>query len=78
MADFNATFAVANSCTLLNVGGVSALCECCQTRGDSLHRLHKDVKRRAKRTRDAVCGCHHKNVLTDCRGRRGRRRGRCC
>lgn len=75
MADFNATFAVANSCTLLNVGGVSALCECCQERGNSLHHLNKERRRRARRTREALCGCRHKNALTKCHGRR--RRG-CC
>jgi hypothetical protein len=75
MADFNATFATNNDCTLLNVGGVSALCACSQVCHNSLHHLNKERRHRARRTRDAVCGCHHKNVLTKCHGRR---RHRCC
>ncbi len=69
MSDFNATFAVNDACTLLNVGGVSALCDCCQTRHHSLKHLSKDRRRRAKRSflAGANCCSGHKNVLTRCR-----------
>jgi hypothetical protein len=78
MADFNATFAVNNNCTLLNVGGVSALCDCCQTHGGSWKHIRKDVERRGKRSFVAganacsnfdnalVCDFRHH----DCRGGR--------
>jgi hypothetical protein len=72
MADFNATFANNDTCTLLNVDGVSALCFCSQIH-NSLHRLNKGRKQRARHTRDAVCGCPSANVLTKCHGRRRRR-----
>jgi hypothetical protein len=38
--------------------------------------LNKGRKQRARRTRDAICGCRHTNVLTKCHGRRSRRH--CC
>ncbi len=76
MADFNATFANNDTCTLLNVDGVAALCACSQIH-NSLRRLNKDRRARARHTRDAVCGCSSgRNALTKCHGHgRGRR---CC
>jgi hypothetical protein len=65
MADFNATFAANNNCTLLNTGGNNALCDCSQNCGNSLRRLNKDRRKRAKRsfTAGANCCSGHKNVL---------------
>jgi len=48
MADFSATFASNNNCTLLNVGGVSALCDCCQEHEGSWKHIRKGVRRRNK------------------------------
>jgi hypothetical protein len=66
MADYNATFAANNDCTRLNTGGVNALCECRQECGNSLRRINKDRKRRARRsfTAGANCCSGHKNTLS--------------
>jgi len=66
MSDFNATFATNSNCTRLNTGGTFALCECGQEGHNSLRRLNKDRRRRAKKTNTAGEGCRHhvKNALT--------------
>lgn len=79
MSDYNATFATHNRCTLLNTGGVFGLCTKRESRHDnSLRRIRKDAKRRARRTRlagdscnfghhghgpDRDCRCSRKNAL---------------
>ena len=65
MADFNATFATNDNCTLLNVDGVNALCDCRQICDNSLRRLNKGRRKRARRTNVAGANCcsGHKNVL---------------
>jgi hypothetical protein len=67
MADFNATFAPHNKCVLLNTGGTFGLCTKEENRhNNSLRRLEKDRKRRARKTRTAgECGPRHaRNALT--------------
>lgn len=73
MADYNATFAANNKCTRLNTGGTFGLCTKCESHHDnSLRRMEKDRRRRAKRTRTAgdCCNdghdrrCHSRNALT--------------
>jgi hypothetical protein len=67
MSDFNATFAPRNKCVLLNTGGTFALCTKAENHhNNSLRRLEKDRRKRARRTRTAGdCGTRHsKNALT--------------
>lgn len=67
MSDYSATFAVQNKCVLLNTGGNFALCECGEGRpGNSLRKIERKARRRARRTRLAggSCRCHAGNALT--------------
>lgn len=66
MADFNATFANNDNCTLGNLDGTFMLCDCRQICDNSLRRLNKDRRKRAKKTFTAGENCcrGHKNTLT--------------
>lgn len=66
MSDFNATFAPRNKCVLLNTGGTFGLCTKAENHhNNSLGRLDKDRRKRARKTRTAgTCEHRSKNVLT--------------